>query len=108
MHREYDLFERQPDGSVLWQTSVVGLDNARVRMLELATKRGTEHFALHAASGSIMARVGPEGDRYVPRVFQIGYAEGLMQARTALLRQHGCEVISVVGNTEAKGLLGSS
>src|SRR5438067_1195893 len=108
MDREYDLFERLPDNSVRWRTSVRGIENAHLRMLELAKATGREYFALHAASGVIVARVGPEGERHVRRVFQIAYDEALMTTRGLLLKQSGCHVTSVLGNRAAKRALDSN
>jgi hypothetical protein len=107
MDREYDLFERLPDNSVLWRTSVRGIEGARLKMAELAKATGREYFALHAASGAIAARVGPDGERRVRRVFQVAYDQALMTTRAMLLKQYGCEVTSVLGNTIAKDLLSS-
>ena len=107
MDREYDLFERAPDNSVLWQTSVRGIDNARLKMLQLAKANGREYFALHAASGVIVARAGPEGERHVRRIFQIGYDRALMSTREIYLKQCGCDVTSVIGNAAAKQELSS-
>src|SRR5438874_795877 len=108
MDREYDLFERAPDNSVLWRTSVRGIENSRLKMLELAKATGREYFALHAASGAIVARFGPDGEHHVRRVFQIAYDDALMTTRELLLKQYGCQVTSVLGSRAAIEALGSS
>jgi hypothetical protein len=53
----YDLFEKFPNGSVLWRALVPGLDNALARLKELAKLSPNEHFAIHTPSNSIVARV---------------------------------------------------
>jgi hypothetical protein len=54
---EYDLFEKFPDGSVLWRDFVPGLDNAFARLQELAKLSPNEHFAIHTPSKAIVGRV---------------------------------------------------
>jgi hypothetical protein len=53
MHREYDLFEKFPDGSSLWRDSVLGLEGARAHMRELAQKSGNHFYAIDTVSGKI-------------------------------------------------------
>jgi hypothetical protein len=39
MNRDYDIFEKLPDGSVVWRAFVPGLENARAK---LQNSRGTQ------------------------------------------------------------------
>ena len=55
--RDYDIFERFPDGSVVWRDFVRTLDNARARLQELAKLSPNEHFAIHTPSKAVIARV---------------------------------------------------
>jgi hypothetical protein len=57
MDREYDLFEKLPDGSVVWQAAIVGLENAISRLKELAKLSPNEFFAIHTPSKAIVARI---------------------------------------------------
>ena len=57
MEREFDLFERLPDGSVLWKAVVPGLENALVRLKSLGNTSPNEHFAIHTPTKTIVARV---------------------------------------------------
>jgi len=61
VNRDYDLFEKFPDGSVLWKDTVTGIENAVARLKHLASLSPNEHFALHTSSNAIVGRVnGPE------------------------------------------------
>jgi hypothetical protein len=63
MDREYDIFEKLPDGSILWRTVIKGLENALARLKELGAVSPNEHFAIHTPSNVIIARVNePEAD----------------------------------------------
>ena len=54
MYREYDLFEKFPDGSSLWRASVQGLEGTHRHMLELARKSGNQFYAIDMMSGKIV------------------------------------------------------
>jgi hypothetical protein len=55
--REYDLFEKFPDGSVMWRICVPGLEKALVKLKELASLSANEHFAIHTPTRAIVARI---------------------------------------------------
>jgi hypothetical protein len=55
--REYDIFEKLPDGSVLWRAFVPGRQNAIARLNELGSLSTNEHFAMHTPTKEIVARV---------------------------------------------------
>jgi hypothetical protein len=57
LNREYDIFERLPDGTDLWKDYVHGLEQARRRLQELAAKSKNEHYAIHTPTKEIAARV---------------------------------------------------
>lgn len=57
MNREYDIFERLPDGTDLWKDYVVGLEQARRKLQELAAQSKNEHYAIHTPTKDIAARV---------------------------------------------------
>ncbi|MGA8142714.1 MAG: hypothetical protein WB987_02365 [Candidatus Acidiferrales bacterium] len=57
MDREYDLFERFSDGSVLWRVCVTGIENAIAKLKELAMLSSNEHFAIHTPTKAIVARI---------------------------------------------------
>jgi hypothetical protein len=64
MHREYDLFEKFPDGSSLWRACVLGLEGTRLHLRELAQKSGNHFYAIELVSGKTfhlnLERVGLE------------------------------------------------
>jgi hypothetical protein len=57
LNREYDIFERLPDGTHLWKDYVVGLEQARRKLQELAAQSKNEHYAIHTPTKDIAARV---------------------------------------------------
>lgn len=54
MTREYDLFEKFPDGSSLWRASVSGLGNARFHLHELTRKSGNQFYAIDITGGKTL------------------------------------------------------
>jgi len=55
MEREYDLFEKMPDGSLLWKTSVHGHENAIRALKELASKTRNEVRVMHLLTQALIA-----------------------------------------------------
>ena len=53
MTREYDLFERFPDGSSLWRACVSGLDNTRLQLQKLAQKSQNKFYAIDVTAGKV-------------------------------------------------------
>jgi hypothetical protein len=105
VNRDYDLFERLPDGSLMWRAFVTGLENARLKLQDLAKLTKNECFAMHMASKEVVFRENvllAHQRRSAKRVFQIGYDEGPLVARAELLRLFRYEVTSVLGNEAAK------
>jgi hypothetical protein len=57
MDREYDLFERFADGSVMWRACVRGIESAIAKLKELSSSSPNEHFAIHTPTKAVIARV---------------------------------------------------
>jgi len=57
VNREYDIFERLPDGTHLWKDYVHGLEQAHRKLQELAAQSRNEHYAIHTPTKEIAARV---------------------------------------------------
>jgi hypothetical protein len=57
MNRDYDLFERMPDGSVIRRKFVQGLEQARIRLAVLAELSPNEFYAIHTLTKEIVAQV---------------------------------------------------
>jgi len=57
MNRDYDIFEKLPDGSPLWRQCVQGLENARSTLNLLAAQSQNEFFAIHSPTHEIVIRV---------------------------------------------------
>jgi hypothetical protein len=110
VNREYDLFERLPDGSALWRGVAVGLEDARSKLEEFARITANEFFAMEVLTGDVVARVNTPlitRQRKIKLIFQIAYDERLLATRAAQLETLGHEVSSVIGNEAAKIVLGS-
>lgn len=110
MERDYDLFERSQDNSLVRRGSVHGLENARRKLQELAKTTTNECFATYTPTRQIVALVNIAQAGQLPSrrvVFQIAYDEHRLVTRAELLRHHGYEVVSVVGNEAAKIVLSS-
>lgn len=54
MVREYDLFEKFPDGSSLWRASVSGLGNARLQLHELTRRSENQFYAIDITAGKTL------------------------------------------------------
>lgn len=106
MNREYDLFERLPDGSLKWRGFARGTETARLRLRQFATETMNECLAMHIPTQDIVARVNtPSGKG--KRIFQIAYTDTLLVKREDELWRRGYEVVSVIGNEAAKKALSS-
>jgi hypothetical protein len=55
MKREYDLFEKFPDGSSLWRASVSGFETTRLRLKELACSAENQFYAINLTTGEVVA-----------------------------------------------------
>src|SRR6201981_967409 len=105
MERDYDLFERSQDSSLIWRGSVHGLENARRKLQELARRKTNECLAMHTPTRQICAplNIAEAGQLRGKRVvFQIAYDEHRLLTRAELLRRNGYQVVSVIGNEAAK------
>jgi hypothetical protein len=108
MEREYEIFEQLADGSPMWRGHASGLPSVRRQLQEIAGETKNECFAIYLPTKEIVARVNVGASRGVsakPIVFQIAYDSRLATARTEVLRLHGYEVVSVIGNEAAKVVL---
>lgn len=108
MEREYDLFERLPDGSPVWRGNASGLPNVRLKLQELATTTANECYAIHLPTKEVVARLNvkaPGGAGRKRLIFQIAYDGKRAAERAEILRLCGYEVVSVIGNEAAKVLL---
>jgi CheY-like chemotaxis protein len=108
MDREYDLFERLPDGSVLWRGTVSGLRQASLKLEEIAKATANKCFAMYMGSREIVARLNPRPSaksRVRLTIFQIAYDAKLAPVSTDLLTAQGYNVVTVYGNEAAQRVL---
>ena len=110
MDREYDIFEKFPDGFPVWRGFASGLTNATLKLKQVAKQTTNECFMVSLLSKEIVARLnvrmGRLGEKRV--VCQISYDFKLGTERAALLRLNGYEVISVYGNDAARVVLSAT
>ncbi len=59
MEREYELFERRPDGLLTWRGVVKGLEQARVQVCLMANATEHECFAMYTPAKDIVVQVIP-------------------------------------------------
>jgi hypothetical protein len=57
MERQYDIFEKLPDGSVVWRTFIPGLDNALAELKKFSKLSPNEFFVFHTPTKETIARV---------------------------------------------------
>ena len=55
MNREYDLFEKMPDGSLIWRAVVSGHEDAITKLRELAAQTGNEVRVMHMPTKTVIA-----------------------------------------------------
>jgi hypothetical protein len=56
VYRDYDIFEKLPDGTVLWRVFVPGLQNALDKMQELSKLSANEFFTYHSPTKETVGR----------------------------------------------------
>ncbi len=57
MIKEYDLFEKMPDGSLIWRDFVEGREKARLKLTRLSAFSPNEFRAIHIQTNKVVARV---------------------------------------------------
>jgi hypothetical protein len=57
MERTYDIFEKMPDGTILWRDSVQGHEKAVSKLKEVAAGSLHEFQLLHLPTQSLVATV---------------------------------------------------
>ena len=55
MDRQYDIFERFPDGELLWRAVKVGREQSLRKLQELAARSRNEVLAMHVPTKEIIA-----------------------------------------------------
>ena len=66
MNHAYDLFEKFPDGSSLWRACVIGLEDTRQHLFDLARRSSNQFYAMDVASGKIVSLKLQQGAFNVP------------------------------------------
>jgi hypothetical protein len=51
----YDIFEKYPDGSILWKASVAGRENAIGKLREFAVTTANECCLMHLPTKAVIA-----------------------------------------------------
>ena len=104
MEKDYDLFERTQDHSLVWHGCVHGLENARRKLQQLARNTTNECSVIYLPTRQVVALANIAHTKRV--VFQVAYDERALAERADLLKARGYEVVSALGNECAKAVLG--
>ena len=54
MRRDYDIFEKLPDGSLMWRLCVSGSYDAERKLQDLAEHSENEFFAIDVLAGDLL------------------------------------------------------
>jgi hypothetical protein len=57
MERVYDVFEKMPDGDLIWRVTVVGRQAAIRKLLEMGAHSPREFHLMHLTSNTVIAKV---------------------------------------------------
>lgn len=57
MERSYDIFERMPDGTLLWVAAVQGHEEAIIKLKWWGEKRSNEFRLMHLPTSAVIAVV---------------------------------------------------
>jgi hypothetical protein len=61
--RQYDVFEKFPDGSLIWKGNFVGLENAIQKLQEFATTTENECCLMYLPTKAVIASMNvPNGN----------------------------------------------
>lgn len=61
MNRTYDVFEKLPDGSLIWRATINGHEEAITTLIGLAGENPNEFQVMHLGSKALIATVnGPK------------------------------------------------
>lgn len=104
MEKDYDLFGRSQNHSLVWRGSVHGLENARRKLQQLARTTANECSVIYLPTPQVVALANMAHAKRV--VFQVAYDEQKLTERADLLKLRGYEVVSVLGNERARAVLG--
>jgi hypothetical protein len=102
MFSPFHIFKVQSDGRLRWMEGAVNVERAKARVKVLATSSRGEYVITNLTGKKISIKSLPK-----LTIFQIGYDEKELNARTELFRHCGHEVISAADNEAAKRVLAS-
>ncbi|PYT77266.1 MAG: hypothetical protein DMG40_24060 [Acidobacteria bacterium] len=107
MCRNYEIFEVLPNGSPQRVAVASGLESAKLKLHDLASRSRNECYAADPRTRQIVVHmnVPPTKRQAVKRVFQISYDEQSGIQRAKLLMSYGYDAVSVISNEPAKFLL---
>ena len=100
MFPQFHIFKVHSDGSRRWMKAATNLEDAKALMKVLAASSPGEYVITDLTGNKASIKFPPKRI-----MFQIGYDEQELNARTELFRRVGHEVISVPNNEAAKQAL---
>jgi hypothetical protein len=57
VERSYDIFERMPDGALLWVTAVAGRNEALLKLQWCGKQRSNEFRLMHLPTSTVIAAI---------------------------------------------------
>jgi hypothetical protein len=102
----FDIFRVEANGEVLWIKPAEDLKSARLTVTELMAASPHKYIIHSHSTNNDLVIKPPTGEKKAkPVIFQIAYDAQLLGTRAEVLKAHGFEVISVLGNEAAKAAL---
>src|SRR5690349_14881681 len=103
----FDIFRIDGNGEVLWVKPADDWKSVRAAVQELISASPSDYLIhSHRTQNQLIVKRRPATNRTAkPLIFQIAYDEVLMATRAELLKAHGFEVVSSLGNETAKAAL---
>ncbi len=69
MDAKYDIFRKLPDGQPVWMKAVVGLQDAKYELVQMAKLFPGDYFIFDTRNGSV---ISAERDAFISLAQQIG------------------------------------
>jgi hypothetical protein len=63
MNRTYDIFEKLPDGGLIWRVAVVGHEQSIAKLKELGATSPNEFLVMHMPDHAVVATINSREER---------------------------------------------
>jgi hypothetical protein len=55
-NRDYDIFEKFPDGKKVWRACVIGMENVELKLQEVARASNNTFLAFHGETNAVVPK----------------------------------------------------